>query len=103
MNRGECWSPEDGVVLQGPIDDLEFDLLLSEVCGGAEDDIQVYQPQRVRRLPWDDSVERGLCQQEIVHRDFDLSQCVRVDEVYAASSIREHFFGGKTSYLHFKD
>jgi hypothetical protein len=41
---GECWSPEDGMVLQGPVDDLEFDLLLSEVRGGSEDDIQVYHP-----------------------------------------------------------
>jgi hypothetical protein len=27
----ERWSSEDGVVLRGPVDDLEFDLLLSEV------------------------------------------------------------------------
>jgi hypothetical protein len=58
---GECRSPEDGVVLRGPIDNLKFDLLFSEVRGCAENDVQVNHPQRVRRLPWDNSVERGLC------------------------------------------
>jgi hypothetical protein len=54
---GERWPPEDSVVLRGPVNDLEFDLLLSEVCWSAEDDIDMYRPQWVRRLPWDDSVE----------------------------------------------
>jgi hypothetical protein len=38
------------MVLRGPVDDLKFDLLLSEVRGGAEDDVQVYHPQSVCRL-----------------------------------------------------
>jgi hypothetical protein len=32
------------VVLRGPVDDLEFDLLLSEVCWHAEDDVEMYRP-----------------------------------------------------------
>jgi hypothetical protein len=58
---GERWSPKDGVVLRRPIDDLEFDLLFPEVRGGAENDIQVYRPQRVRWLPRDNFVEGCIC------------------------------------------
>jgi hypothetical protein len=32
------------VVLGGPVDNFEFDLLLSKVSRSAEDDIQVYNP-----------------------------------------------------------
>jgi hypothetical protein len=40
----ERWSSEDGMVLRGPVDDLEFDLLLSEVSWRAKDDIEMYRP-----------------------------------------------------------
>jgi hypothetical protein len=33
---GKRWSIEDGVVLRGPINNLEFDLLFSEVRGRAK-------------------------------------------------------------------
>jgi hypothetical protein len=39
----------------------------------------------------------------MIHRDLDLSQRVSVDEIQAASSVHEHFFGGKASYLHLED
>jgi hypothetical protein len=42
---GERWSTEDGVVLRGPIDYLEFDLLFFEVRGRAENYVQVNHPQ----------------------------------------------------------
>jgi hypothetical protein len=41
---GERWSFEDGMVLRGPVNDLEFDLLFSEVCWRAEDDVEMYHP-----------------------------------------------------------
>ena len=87
------------MVLRGLVDHLEFNLLLSEVCWSAEDDIEMYRSQWIRRLPWDDSVEGSLCWQEIVYRDLDLSQCIRVDEVQAAASVHEHLFRGETPYL----
>jgi hypothetical protein len=41
---GERWSSEDGVVLRGLVNDLEFDLLFSKVCWHAEDDVEMYRP-----------------------------------------------------------
>jgi hypothetical protein len=41
---GERWSSGDGVVLRGPVNDLEFDLLFSEVCWRAKDDVEMYRP-----------------------------------------------------------
>jgi hypothetical protein len=62
---GERWSSEDGVVLRGPVNDLEFDLLLSEVCWRAEDDVEMYRPNGYvsfpRTIPWKEiSVGRRL-------------------------------------------
>jgi hypothetical protein len=36
---GKRWSPENGMVLRGPIDDLKLDLLFPEVCRSTENDI----------------------------------------------------------------
>jgi hypothetical protein len=51
-----------------PVDNLELDLLLSEVCGGAKYDIQIYHPQGVSWFPQYDPVERGLRRWEIAER-----------------------------------
>jgi hypothetical protein len=55
---GKRWSPEDGVVLRGPIDDLEFNLHLPKVHGGVENDVQVYHPKGYvgfpGTIPWKD-------------------------------------------------
>jgi hypothetical protein len=41
---GERWLSEDGVVLRGLVDDLEFDHLLPKICWRAEDDVEMYHP-----------------------------------------------------------
>jgi hypothetical protein len=55
---GKGWSPEDGVVLRGPVDDLEFDLLLSEVRGGAKMTSKCITPRGYvgfpGTIPWKD-------------------------------------------------
>jgi hypothetical protein len=48
-------------------------------------------------------MERSFCRQKLIHRDLDLLQRVSIDEVQAASSVHEHLFGGKTSYLSLED
>jgi hypothetical protein len=74
-----------------------------ETYQSAEDNIQVCCPQWIRRFSWDDSMKGRLCRQEFVHQYLDLPQCVCIDEVQAAPSIHEHFFGSEASYPRFED
>jgi hypothetical protein len=54
-------SPEDRVILRGPVHDLEVELLLSIVFAVAKTNVECYSTQWVVGASWYNSIERAVC------------------------------------------
>jgi hypothetical protein len=87
----ECRTAQYGMIRRFEVSHFEFNELSTVVLPRAEGDCKNYRTKRVRRVTWDDAIERGLARnQHVCEVQAHLPQSAGKDEVETTPTIDEH-------------